>query len=194
MRYEHYTVVIEPDEEEPQRYNVHVPALPGCLTYGESIDDALANAVEAIQGYVATVVSLGADVPIERHPSIAATIAVPLVDVPRQLESEDRHGRGRIIATRIRPHLRRHPGPPGRTHPIRLRRQQTQTCRLRKCRPSSGLRVARSSAPRVAGEICNKGGVVSVPVLGARSLPIGTIEGTVDTTGMTVSRVRAKDV
>jgi|tagenome__1003787_1003787.scaffolds.fasta_scaffold20532398_1 antitoxin HicB len=87
MRYEHYTVVIEPDEEEPQRYNVHVPALPGCLTYGESIDDALANAVEAIQGYVATVVSLGAEVPIERHPSIAATIAVPLIDVPEQLKT-----------------------------------------------------------------------------------------------------------
>jgi predicted RNase H-like HicB family nuclease len=49
MRYEHYTVILEPDEEEPHRYNVHVPALPVCLTYGESIEDALANAVEAIQ-------------------------------------------------------------------------------------------------------------------------------------------------
>lgn len=88
MRYEHYTVVVEPDEEERHRYNVHVPALPGCLTYGESIDDALANAAEAIQGYVATVVSLGEAVPIERHPSIAATIAVPLIDVPEELETE----------------------------------------------------------------------------------------------------------
>jgi predicted RNase H-like HicB family nuclease len=83
MRYEHYTVILEPDEEEPHRYNVHVPALPGCLTYGESIDDALANAVEAIQGYVAVVVANGEPVPIERQPSLAATIAVPLVDVPQ---------------------------------------------------------------------------------------------------------------
>lgn len=87
MRYERYTVIIEPDEEEPHRYNVHVPALPGCLTYGESIDDALMNALEAIQGYVAVVVAQGNPVPIERQPAMAATIAVPLVDVPDTAES-----------------------------------------------------------------------------------------------------------
>lgn len=87
MRYERYTVIIEPDEEEPHRYNVRVPALPGCLTYGESIDDALSNAVEAIQGYVAVVVADGDPVPIERQPSLAATIAVPLVDIPDDVEA-----------------------------------------------------------------------------------------------------------
>ena len=81
MRFERYTVILEPDEEEPHRYNVRVPALPGCLTYGESIDDALSNAVEAIQGYVAVVVADGEPVPIERYRPLAATIAVPLVDV-----------------------------------------------------------------------------------------------------------------
>jgi antitoxin HicB len=86
MRFEHYTVIIEPDEEEPHRYNVRVPALPGCLTYGESIDDALSNAVEAIQGYVAVVVAGGEPVPVERYPAMAATIAVPLVDVPETTE------------------------------------------------------------------------------------------------------------
>jgi antitoxin HicB len=88
MRYERYTVIIEPDEEEPHRYNVHVPALPGCLTYGESIDDALTNAVEAIQGYMAVVVAQGHSVPVERQPAMAATIAVPLVDVPDNAELE----------------------------------------------------------------------------------------------------------
>ena len=88
MRYEHYTVIIEPDEDEPHRYNVRVPALPGCLTYGESIDDALAIAVEAIQGYVAVVVSEGKQVPIERQPTIAATIAVPLIDVADAFKTE----------------------------------------------------------------------------------------------------------
>jgi predicted RNase H-like HicB family nuclease len=61
-----YTIVIEPDEEEPHRYNVRVPALPGCLTYGESVEDALGNAVEAIHGYVAVLVGAGEPVPIER--------------------------------------------------------------------------------------------------------------------------------
>jgi predicted RNase H-like HicB family nuclease len=81
VRYERYTIIIEPDEKEPRRYNVRVPALPGCLTYGESVEDALANAVEAIQGYVAVVVAGGEPVPVEHVPSMAATVAVPLVDV-----------------------------------------------------------------------------------------------------------------
>jgi len=50
MRYHRYSVLLEPDAEEPHRYNVRVPALPGCRTYGESVDDALANPAEAIAG------------------------------------------------------------------------------------------------------------------------------------------------
>ena len=52
MTHYQFTVVLEPDREEPHRYNVRVPALPGCLTYGESIEDALANVREAITVYV----------------------------------------------------------------------------------------------------------------------------------------------
>jgi len=73
----HYIIVIEPDEEEPHRYNERAPALPGCLTYGDSVEDALGNAVEAIQGYVAVLVGAGEPVPIERQ----ATIAVSPADV-----------------------------------------------------------------------------------------------------------------
>jgi predicted RNase H-like HicB family nuclease len=60
--------------------------LPGCLTHGESVEVALANAVEAIQGYVAVDVAGGEPVPVERQPTKAATIAVPLVDVPDAVE------------------------------------------------------------------------------------------------------------
>lgn len=77
-----FTVVLEPDIEEPHRYNVHVPALPGCLTYGESIEDALANAREAITGFVAVLIELGKPVPCESNPIIAATsvISAPVVE------------------------------------------------------------------------------------------------------------------
>lgn len=78
MQYNRYTVLLEPDEEEPHRYNVRVPALPGCLTYGESIEDALANATEAITGYVAVLVGAGEAVPVEDHPVIATSITVPV--------------------------------------------------------------------------------------------------------------------
>lgn len=78
MRYHRYSVLLEPDIEEPHRYNVRVPALPGCRTYGESVDDALANAAEAITGYVAVLLESGEPVPIEQHPALAATVAVPV--------------------------------------------------------------------------------------------------------------------
>ena len=35
-------------------FTVNVPALPGCVTYGESIDHAMAMAKEAIELYVET--------------------------------------------------------------------------------------------------------------------------------------------
>jgi antitoxin HicB len=72
----HFTVVLEPDREEPHRYNVRVPSLPGCLTFGESIEDALANAREAVTLYVESLIADGEPVPIEEHPVIATTVVV----------------------------------------------------------------------------------------------------------------------
>ena len=71
-----FTVVLEPDRDEPQRYNVRVPALRGCLTYGESIEDALANAREAISVYVESLIADGEPVPLEEYPVIATTVVV----------------------------------------------------------------------------------------------------------------------
>jgi len=42
----HFTVVIEPDEEELRAY---VPALPGCHSFGSTVDRARANIAEAIK-------------------------------------------------------------------------------------------------------------------------------------------------
>jgi antitoxin HicB len=72
-----FSVVVELDREELERYNVRVPELPGCLTYGESIDEALANTREAITGYVESLLADGVLVPIEPHPAVATTIVVP---------------------------------------------------------------------------------------------------------------------
>ena len=74
-----FTVVLESDREEPHRYNVRLPALPGCLTYGESIEDALANAHEAAAGYVESLLAQSEPVPIEEHPTIATSV---LISVP----------------------------------------------------------------------------------------------------------------
>ena len=44
-----YTVVIEPDEDA---YHAFVPTLPGCHTFGETVDEALLFIKEAIALYI----------------------------------------------------------------------------------------------------------------------------------------------
>lgn len=43
-------VILEPSEEGG--YTVTVPSLPGCISEGDSVDDALANVREAIDLYL----------------------------------------------------------------------------------------------------------------------------------------------
>jgi antitoxin HicB len=50
--------------QEPEGgYTVNVPALPGCVTYGENIDHAMSMAQEAIELYVATLKAEGDPIP-----------------------------------------------------------------------------------------------------------------------------------
>ena len=42
-----YTILLEPDPEEGG-YTVTVPALPGCITQGETIEQCIERAQEAI--------------------------------------------------------------------------------------------------------------------------------------------------
>jgi len=52
-------------KEEEGGYTVIVPALPGCITFGETIEEAIAMAKEAIEGYIETLRDLGKDVPAD---------------------------------------------------------------------------------------------------------------------------------
>ncbi len=70
-----YTVVLEPDEEG-RGYTVRVPALPGCITEGRTKEEALANAKEAILGYIEALERAGEPVPVEHAPAEVATVAV----------------------------------------------------------------------------------------------------------------------
>lgn len=46
-----YAVILEPAEEGG--YVVSVPVLPGCFTQGETVEEALDMAKDAIKGYLA---------------------------------------------------------------------------------------------------------------------------------------------
>lgn len=51
-------------QEEPEGgYTVTVPALQGCVTYGENIDHAMDMAKEAIELYLESLVAHNEDIP-----------------------------------------------------------------------------------------------------------------------------------
>lgn len=60
-----YTVQIS---EQDGGFLVEVPALSGCHTWGKTYDDAVANAEEAILGYIETLAKLGKPIPVEPKP------------------------------------------------------------------------------------------------------------------------------
>ena len=51
-------------QKEPEGgFTVTVPALPGCMTYGENIDEAIAMAKEAIELYIEELRERGDTIP-----------------------------------------------------------------------------------------------------------------------------------
>ena len=66
-----YTVLIYPDDGA---YSVTVPALPGCVTWGATLDEAVASAHEAIEGHIAALRDTGQDVPEEDASPIVLTV------------------------------------------------------------------------------------------------------------------------
>ena len=76
MTAEHrYIVILEPQEEGD--FNVHVPALPEVVTYGETQIEALAMAEDAIRLAISYRIDPGEAVPPEAKPEVRqVTVAV----------------------------------------------------------------------------------------------------------------------
>jgi len=60
-----YTIILEPDTEAGG-YTVTVPALPGCITQGETIEQCIERAQEAIAGYIESLRAEGEPIPVEQ--------------------------------------------------------------------------------------------------------------------------------
>jgi predicted RNase H-like HicB family nuclease len=60
-----YRVVLEWDDEDPENpgWVVTVPALPGCFTQGDTVDQALERAREAIEVHIAGLRADGEPIP-----------------------------------------------------------------------------------------------------------------------------------
>jgi predicted RNase H-like HicB family nuclease len=63
MHSTHYTVILE--REEDGGYHAFVPALKGCHSQGDNMDEALENVREAIQVYIESLKASGESVPHE---------------------------------------------------------------------------------------------------------------------------------
>lgn len=70
-----YTVVFERAEEGG--YVAFVPALPGCMTQGETFEETKDNIQDAMVGYIQVLREDGDDIPTKYTEHIAATVAVP---------------------------------------------------------------------------------------------------------------------
>jgi antitoxin HicB len=70
-----YTIILHPDPEEGG-YTVTVPALEGCVTQGETLEEAIVMARDAIQLFVETLQAEGLPVPEEHEHPQALTISI----------------------------------------------------------------------------------------------------------------------
>ncbi|MDX2176164.1 MAG: type II toxin-antitoxin system HicB family antitoxin [Candidatus Sumerlaeia bacterium] len=71
-----YRVVIE--RGESGGFWAHVPALPGCFTAGETVEDLMRHAQEAIAAYIEVLEEQGRPVPEGDAPGAGEKFEVPL--------------------------------------------------------------------------------------------------------------------
>lgn len=58
-----YTFKLHLHQEPEGGFTVTVPALPGCITYGENVEEAISMAREAIELYIEELQSKGEPIP-----------------------------------------------------------------------------------------------------------------------------------
>ncbi len=72
-----FKVILEWNEDVGG-YTVTVPALPGCVTEGDTVQEALDNAREAIVGYLEALKIQGQPLPEKDPPMFFGEVEVPL--------------------------------------------------------------------------------------------------------------------
>jgi len=80
MKRRHRTFRVHVEPEPAGGCTVTVPALPGCITWGESYDDAAEKIRECIEGFLEALTKAGDPIPAGEpvEPPVDALIQVPL--------------------------------------------------------------------------------------------------------------------
>lgn len=74
-----YTVVLQP--EAAGGFSVSVPALYGAVTQGDTFEQAIENARDVIDSFLAIYAEDGTEIPVEFAPGFAVSIDVDLPEV-----------------------------------------------------------------------------------------------------------------
>ena len=69
-----YTAIFEPSEEGG--YVVSIPALPGCVSEGDTFEEAVTMVKDAMQGYLAVLKEQGKEIPEEKSDIIITKVTV----------------------------------------------------------------------------------------------------------------------
>jgi predicted RNase H-like HicB family nuclease len=74
MKYLSYKIMLRKEPEGG--YTVLVPSLPGCVTFGETVEEAIKMAKEAIEAYLETMKKHGEEIPIEDEGLLEYTLKI----------------------------------------------------------------------------------------------------------------------
>lgn len=74
-----YNVIFYPEPEGG--FTAVVPALPGCVTYGKTLEDARRMAQDAINGYIASLKKHGEEIPSDESSFITSIDLKPAFNV-----------------------------------------------------------------------------------------------------------------
>ena len=69
-----YTAIFEPAKEGG--YVVSVPALPGCVTQGETFEEAVAMVKDAMGGYLEVLKEEGQEIPQEQSDVVITQVSI----------------------------------------------------------------------------------------------------------------------
>jgi predicted RNase H-like HicB family nuclease len=65
-------VIVYPGEDG--YWVVECPTLPGCISQGRSKEEAIANIVEAIRGYIAALLEDGLPIPVDNFDTMVVAV------------------------------------------------------------------------------------------------------------------------
>ena len=100
MAIQRFVVVLFQDEDQGEPYyRVMVPDYPGCITDGSTVEEALANAKDALEGILGADAEQGMDPPPPntRYPQVV--VAEVDIEVPEKLLEKQ----AQMYASEVRP-------------------------------------------------------------------------------------------